>query len=157
MQLKGILIGLISFLSIGLFHPLVIKGEYYFSKKIWPVFGIFGIFMLAVSLKVKNIVASAGAAVIGMSSFWSIKELYEQEQALKVYGKVYFCKSPGSLQKENVVRVLDKPSQAYRVFFLYYYDADRFVQLLAERTGKPVDRMSVCATSLQEVKNKGVF
>ena len=36
MQFKGILIGLISFLSIGLFHPLVIKGEYYFSKKSGP-------------------------------------------------------------------------------------------------------------------------
>jgi len=84
-------------------------------------------------------------------------ELYEQEQALKVYGKVYFCKGPGSLQMENVVRVLDKPSQAYRVFFLYYHDSDRFVQLLAERAGKPVDRMNVCTTSLQEVKNKGVF
>lgn len=91
MQLKGILIGLISFLSIGLFHPLVIKGEYYFSKKIWPVFGIFGILMLAVSLKVKNIVASAGTAVIGMSSFWSIKELYEQEQRV---AKGWFPKNP---------------------------------------------------------------
>ena len=50
MQFKGILIGLISFLSIGLFHPLVIKGEYYFSKNIWPVFGVFGAIMLAVSL-----------------------------------------------------------------------------------------------------------
>lgn len=79
-RFKGIAIGLISFLSIGLFHPLVIKGEYYFSKSIWPVFGAFGILMLAFSLKVKNIISSAGAAVIGMASFWSIKELYEQEQ-----------------------------------------------------------------------------
>lgn len=91
MQLKGILIGLISFFSIGLFHPLVIKGEYYFSKKIWPVFGLFGIIMLAVSLKVKNIVASAGTAVVGMSSFWSIKELYEQEQRV---ARGWFPKNP---------------------------------------------------------------
>lgn len=91
MQFKGILIGLISFLSIGLFHPLVIKGEYYFSKKIWPAFGIFGIIMMAVSLKVKNIIASAGAAVIGMSSFWSIKELYEQEQRVE---KGWFPRNP---------------------------------------------------------------
>lgn len=91
MQLKGILIGLISFLSIGLFHPIVIKGEYYFSKNIWPFFALFGTAMLAVSLKVKNIVGSAGTAVIGMSSFWSIKELYEQEQRV---AKGWFPKNP---------------------------------------------------------------
>lgn len=91
MQLKGIVIGLISFLSIGVFHPLVIKGEYYFSKKIWPVFGIFGTIMLILSMKIKNIVASAGTAVIGMSSFWSIKELYEQEQRV---AKGWFPKNP---------------------------------------------------------------
>ena len=91
MQFKGIIIGLISFLSIGLFHPIVIKGEYYFSKNIWPVFAVFGAVMLAVSLKLKNIIASAGTAVIGMSSFWSIKELYEQEQRV---AKGWFPKNP---------------------------------------------------------------
>ena len=91
MQFKGIAIGLISFLSIGLFHPLVIKGEYYFSKNIWPAFGIFGALMLAVSLKLKNIIASAGAAVIGMASFWSIKELFEQEQRV---ARGWFPKNP---------------------------------------------------------------
>ena len=91
MQLKGISIGLISFLSIGLFHPIVIKSEYYFSKNIWPVFGIFGASMLAVSAKLKNIIASAGCAVIGMSSLWSIKELYEQEQRV---AKGWFPKNP---------------------------------------------------------------
>ena len=91
MQLKGFLIDLISFLSIGLFHPLVIKGEYYFSKSIGPAFALFGAVMLAVSLKVKNIIASAGTAVIGMSSFWSIKELYEQEQRV---AKGWFPKNP---------------------------------------------------------------
>ena len=91
MNLKGIAIGLISFLSIGLFHPLVIKGEYYFSKNIWPVFGGFGALMLAVSMKLKSIVASAGCAVIGMASFWSIKELFEQEQRV---AKGWFPKNP---------------------------------------------------------------
>ena len=91
MQLKGIAIGLISFLSIGLFHPVVIKGEYYFSKNIWPVFGIFGTIMLTVSAKLKNIIASAGCAVIGMSSLWSIKELFEQEQRV---AKGWFPKNP---------------------------------------------------------------
>ena len=32
MHLTGIIIGVISFLSIGVFHPIVIKAEYHFSK-----------------------------------------------------------------------------------------------------------------------------
>ena len=34
-HLAGIVIGLCTFLVIGLFHPLVIKGEYYFGVRIW--------------------------------------------------------------------------------------------------------------------------
>ena len=35
MNYVGILIGLATFLIIGLFHPLVIKGEYYFGTRCW--------------------------------------------------------------------------------------------------------------------------
>lgn len=31
--MEGILIGVVTFFLIGIFHPLVIKGEYYFGKK----------------------------------------------------------------------------------------------------------------------------
>ena len=30
---QGVVIGLCTFLIIGLFHPIVIKGEYYFGTK----------------------------------------------------------------------------------------------------------------------------
>ncbi len=83
MNLSGLLIGLVSFLAIGIFHPIVIKAEYHFSKKIWPVFALLGIVMLAVSLFLDSTVGSAGSAVVGMSSFWSIKELFEQEKRVK--------------------------------------------------------------------------
>ena len=33
MNYTGILIGIVTFLIIGIFHPIVIKSEYYFSKK----------------------------------------------------------------------------------------------------------------------------
>ena len=39
MYLHGVILGLVSFLTIGIFHPIVIKAEYHFSEKIWPVFG----------------------------------------------------------------------------------------------------------------------
>ncbi len=38
MHIDGLLIGLLAFLIIGVLHPVVIKGEYYFGIKIWPVF-----------------------------------------------------------------------------------------------------------------------
>ena len=38
MYFTGLLIGIATFLSIGLFHPLVIKGEYYFGTRIWWLF-----------------------------------------------------------------------------------------------------------------------
>lgn len=46
MNYDGIIIGLTSFLIIGLFHPIVIKAEYYIGKKIWPVFLILGIILI---------------------------------------------------------------------------------------------------------------
>jgi len=42
MNFKGIILGVITFLIIGLFHPIVIKAEYYFSKKSRYVFAAAG-------------------------------------------------------------------------------------------------------------------
>ena len=83
MHFTGILIGLISFLSIGVFHPIVIKAEYHFSKSCWPVFLIAGIVLMAVSAMIENVIFSSALAVIGMSSWWSILELFEQEKRVK--------------------------------------------------------------------------
>ena len=43
MNFTGIIVGLATFLIIGVFHPIVIKAEYYFSKSCWPVFLAAGI------------------------------------------------------------------------------------------------------------------
>lgn len=76
----GIIIGVSTFLIIGLFHPLVIKGEYYFGVKCWWVFMLAGIASIVGSLFVENIVWSTLLAVFGASSFWSIGELFEQRK-----------------------------------------------------------------------------
>lgn len=83
MYWSGVLIGVISFLSIGVFHPIVIKAEYYFSKSCWPVFLAAGILLLAVSVFVENVILSSALAVIGMSSWWSILELFHQEERVR--------------------------------------------------------------------------
>lgn len=87
----GILIGAASFVSIGIFHPIVIKCEFYFSKKCWPCFLIAGILFCAVSCfthkiipnERASIVVSALLAVVGFSCLWSIHELFAQEYRVK--------------------------------------------------------------------------
>ena len=83
MNYTGLLVGLSTFLIIGLFHPLVIKAEYYFSKSCWPWFLVAGIVLMAASLMVANVLVSSALAVIGMSSWWSILELFEQEKRVE--------------------------------------------------------------------------
>ena len=91
MNYTGILIGIITFLIIGIFHPIVIKAEYYFSKKIWPVFAVVGVGFLVLSMLTASLIAGIVLAVTGASSLWSIKELYEQEERVK---KGWFPKNP---------------------------------------------------------------
>ena len=99
MNYYGIIIGVSIFFVIGIFHPLVIKAEYYFSKKIWPVFLIFGAGLVITSLFIENFVASTFLCVVGFSSFWSIRELHEQEKRVK---KGWFPQNPKRKQKCNV-------------------------------------------------------
>ena len=83
MNFTGIIIGIASFLTIGAFHPLVIKAEYYLGRRCWWMFLLAGILFCAASLLCKNDEASIILGVIAFSSFWSIKELFEQEQRVK--------------------------------------------------------------------------
>lgn len=77
---QGLVIAVITFLVIGLFHPIVIKAEYYFGTRCWWWFAIAGAAFLVASLWVENILISATLGVTGCSSFWSILEIFEQRQ-----------------------------------------------------------------------------
>ncbi len=83
MTWPGIVIGLAAFIIIGVFHPLVIKGEYYFGKKIWPAFLGLGLVFAGLSLWTENIIISALFGVIAFASFWSIREIFEQAERVK--------------------------------------------------------------------------
>ena len=80
-----------TFFIIGLYHPLVIKGEYYFGVKCWWVFMLVGIVATVASLLVAEVLWSTLLAVVGASSFWSIKELFEQRERVR---KGWFPKNP---------------------------------------------------------------
>ena len=83
MEWFGLIIGLCTFIIIGAFHPVVIKAEYYFGKKCWPVFLVSGLMCVAGSIFIKTLWVSALVAVLGFTLLWSIKELFEQEKRVK--------------------------------------------------------------------------
>lgn len=83
MNFMGVIIGAIAFLCIGLFHPVVIKTEYYFGTKPWPIFLLLGIAAIIGSLFIANDIIAALLAIIGFSLLWSIHELIEQKQRVE--------------------------------------------------------------------------
>jgi branched-subunit amino acid transport protein len=92
MSFTGIIVGLATFLIIGIFHPIVIKAEYYLGTKCWWVFLLAGIIIGATSLMADNLILSTILGVTAFSSFWSILELKEQEKRVR---KGWFPEGPG--------------------------------------------------------------
>ena len=100
-NLEGLVIGLCTFLIIGVFHPLVIKGEYYFGARIKWVFLLAGVLFLAATLLVESVMASALLGVTAFSCFWSIHEVAQQVERVR---KGWFPSNPrraGSRRREG--------------------------------------------------------
>ena len=92
MNFAGIIIGLATFLIIGVFHPIVIKAEYYLGTKCWWIFLLAGVVFGTISLMVNDLIFSTILGVIAFSSFWSILELREQKERVR---KGWFPVGPG--------------------------------------------------------------
>ncbi|MCB9018438.1 MAG: DUF4491 family protein [Paludibacteraceae bacterium] len=82
-HLSGLLVGLSTFLIIGLFHPLVIKGEYYFGVRCWWIFLVMGIIGSVLSVIISDTIVSILMGVLAFSSFWSIGEVFEQRKRVE--------------------------------------------------------------------------
>lgn len=91
MYLSGITIALATFFIIGVFHPIVIKTEYYFGTRPWWLFLLAGIVCIVGSLCIESTLASAIVGVIGASCLWSIGELFEQKKRVE---KGWFPRNP---------------------------------------------------------------
>ena len=83
MSFQGLLLGLVCFLCIGIFHPIVVYAEYYFSKKISWLFFLIGLSACIASIFLPSLFLSGSLAIFGISCFWSIHELYEQEKRVE--------------------------------------------------------------------------
>ncbi|MDR1902681.1 MAG: DUF4491 family protein [Treponema sp.] len=91
MCFDGLITGVIVFVVIGVFHPITIKCEYYFSENIWPVFLAAGFVTAGLSCIVSQPIISASLAVLGCTFFWSIIELKHQTKRVE---KGWFPKNP---------------------------------------------------------------
>ena len=90
MNFVGLLLGAGAFLCIGIFHPLVIKAEYYFGVRSWWVCG---------SLFVENTYLSIFLGIFAFSAFWGIGEVFKQRERVR---KGWFPMNPK--RKDDYVR-----------------------------------------------------
>lgn len=83
MHFTGIIIAISTFLIIGIFHPIVIKVEYYTGTKFWWLFLVIGLASIAGALFIENDILSALIGVFGASSLWTIGELFSQRKRVE--------------------------------------------------------------------------
>ncbi|HIZ33094.1 MAG TPA: DUF4491 family protein [Candidatus Bacteroides merdigallinarum] len=90
-RVAGLVLGICTFLIIGLFHPVVVKAEYYWGTRCWWVFLLLGLGGVLASVCVSDFFVSSLLGVFAFSSFWTIKEVFEQEERVR---KGWFPKNP---------------------------------------------------------------
>lgn len=83
MNYIGLLIGLATFFTIGIFHPIVIKAEYYFGRQCWWAFLLAGLIFIMASLLVANNYLSIICGVVAFSSLWGILEVFQQHRRVQ--------------------------------------------------------------------------
>lgn len=82
--LEGPLVGLVAFVLIGVFHPVVVRVEYHFGRQVWPVFLGSGLAAIAASVFFHQRIYSVLLGVLGFALLWSTIELFKQhERVLK--------------------------------------------------------------------------
>lgn len=90
-HLQGLVIGICTFLIIGMFHPIVVKAEYYWSTRCWWLFYFLGIAGSDIVSMLENVVISSLLGVLPFLLFGRIKEIFEQEKRVQ---KGWFPKNP---------------------------------------------------------------
>ena len=80
MYFTGITIAAMTFLTIGIWHPIVIKTEYHWGTRPWIVYLLVGICYCVTALFVANIYLSSFLGVFGASALWGIGELFAQRK-----------------------------------------------------------------------------
>ena len=90
-RVAGLALGICTFLIIALFHPVVVKAEYHWGTRCWWLFLLLGLGGVVASVCVADLFVSALLGVFAFSSFWTIKEVFDQEKRVR---KGWFPKNP---------------------------------------------------------------
>ncbi|MBF1433452.1 DUF4491 family protein [Hoylesella nanceiensis] len=101
---KGVLIAISTFIIIGVFHPIVIKVEYYFGTRLWWLFLVTGILSVCAALFIEDVFISSLFGVLGASLLWSIGEIFDQKKRVE---KGWFPMNP-KRKDEYSIREEDK-------------------------------------------------
>ena len=91
MYFTGISIAASTFLAIGIWHPIVIKTEYYWGTRPWILYLIVGLACITGALFIENAIISSIVGVFGASALWGIGELFAQKRRVE---KGWFPKNP---------------------------------------------------------------
>ncbi len=83
MYWDGIIIGAAMFVIVGIFHPIVIWGEYFFGTALWPCFLVLGGVVLIAAVMAENTMVRALLGITGFTLLWSIIELFHQRERVK--------------------------------------------------------------------------
>ena len=83
MYFTGIIIAVMTFLAIGIWHPIVIKTEYYWGTRPWVLFLLLGVCCCVAALFVENVYLSSFLGVFGASALWGIGELFSQKKRVE--------------------------------------------------------------------------
>lgn len=82
MNYSNLIVAVVTFAIIGVFHPIVIKAEHHFGTRIWPAFLLVGFCFLVLSFFLHGM-GGILSAVIACTCFWSILELFEQKKRVE--------------------------------------------------------------------------
>lgn len=102
MYFIGIIIAICTFLTIGIWHPIVIKTEYYWGTRPWVVYFVVGVGCIVGALFIENTLLSAIVGVFGASALWGIGELFSQKKRVE---KGWFPMNP---KRKHEYQKIDK-------------------------------------------------
>ena len=69
MNFTGIIIAACTFLTIGVWHPIVIKTEYYWGTRPWVLYLVVGVASIVAALFIENTLISSVVGVFGPPPF----------------------------------------------------------------------------------------
>lgn len=83
MYFTGIIIAIMTFLAIGIWHPIVIKTEYYWGTRPWVLYLLVGICCCVAALFTEKRLSVVVPGGVWRSALWGIGELFSQKKRVE--------------------------------------------------------------------------